>query len=85
MSFEEEVKIKLSALSDRDLIKIFNKEVDQNGWGSSRATFLACLHKEIENRNYLDSSLIIKGDGMSMRSKVFLVDETIFSFNIEPN
>lgn len=61
----------LSALTDQELVKRFNKEVEKQGWGSSRAHYLVALIEEFKARQ-IDYSLIKSYNGVSFRRKVLL-------------
>ena len=62
--------------SDDELITAYTRECGNNGWGSSRARYLADMHTELERR--FDCSEIIEGNTMSLSPKhVALVDGRI--------
>jgi len=68
-------------MSNEELIDVFNCEVGNSGWTSSRASYLAALGEEFENRNY-DYSDIGDTGRLSFKNKVklifnkIIVDET---------
>ena len=53
--------------SDNQLMTAYQRECENNGWGSSRARYLAELQTELERR--FDCSEIIDGDAMSLATK----------------
>jgi len=59
--------------NDKELIDIFNREVGNPGWTSSRATYLAALHQEFDNRGYDYSVILGIEGGLYLRHKVKLV------------
>ena len=71
MHYTEKFAKRFAESTDEELIEFYNREVGQNGWVSTRATYLYCLHKEIESRDF-DSSLIIRGNIMSLTQKIKL-------------
>ena len=74
-AYKDEVIKRLQEMSDEELIAAFNREVDQRGWGSSRATFLWALSREFDRRNF-DCSAIRNETGTSL-VKITLVDNKI--------
>jgi hypothetical protein len=69
--FSEEFKV----LSDEELIEVFNREVGNNGWTSSRAKYLAALDSELKKRNFDCSA--IRDEGLSFKNKIELVRNKI--------
>ena len=63
--------------NDKELIDLFNREVGNSGWTSSRANYLTALHEEFGNRHYNYSIIGDKGS-MFLRHKVKLVDNYNF-------
>lgn len=62
--------------SDNELMTAYQRECENNGWGSSRARYLAELQTELERR--FDCSEIIDGNAMSLATKnVVLCDGKI--------
>lgn len=80
-SQKQEYQEYFKGMSDRKLIDAFNREVGNSGWTSSRASYLAALGEEFENRNY-DYSDIGDTGRLSFKNKVklifnkIIVDET---------
>jgi hypothetical protein len=58
--------------NDKELIDIFNREVGNPGWTSSRVTYLAALYQEFNNRGY-DYSAIGDKEGLYLTHRVKLV------------
>lgn len=58
---------------DQELIDLFNREVGLNGWTTSRASFLAALHKEFEKRRF-DFSAIGDSESLSFKHHIKLDD-----------
>lgn len=71
--------MEFSELSDEALIDRFNNEVGNQGWTSSRASFLAAMHTQFEQRG-IDFSLIGDDSQMSLDRKVVLEGKKV-SFN----
>jgi len=68
--FEEFIN-RFDSLSDEELIELFNKEVDNQGWGTARASYLAAIHHEFIKRKF-DYSEIGNEKELSFKHKVFL-------------
>jgi hypothetical protein len=74
MSDADEVfRSRVRAMSDDELIAAFNAEVDNRGWVSSRASFLAALRGEFKQRKFDLSAL----DDFSLRRKIKLVNQAV--------
>ena len=63
-------------LSDDELIKTFNREVRNNGWGTARAAFLSALHSEFIRREF-DYTAIGNKQSLSFRNKIQLTNNVI--------
>ena len=68
---------KLSPLTDYEIIEIFNRETQHNGWGKSRSIFLIALKGQFDDRN-IDYSEIGDDEALSFKHKVKLIDKKIF-------
>jgi hypothetical protein len=68
----KEFQERFHAMSDQELIEVFNREVGNPGWTSSRATYLALLREEFERRKF-DHSAVTGNGGLSLKQKVKLV------------
>jgi hypothetical protein len=62
--------------TDQEIIKAFNKEAGNCGWGTARASYLSALHKQLDNRNF-DYSEIGDEGSMSLKSKIKLEGNVI--------
>ncbi len=62
--------------SDQDLVDIFNNEVGNSGWGSTRAKFLSELREEMLGRR-LDFGLVARKDSLQLSKKIILMDDKI--------
>jgi hypothetical protein len=62
--------------NDKQLLKSFNREVNNAGSGSARFCYLAALHEEFIRRGY-DYSAIGDSKSLSFRDKIRLKDNTI--------
>ena len=67
--YYKEYQAKLGAVSDEELIQLFNNEVGNKGWGTARASFLAAVHKEFEKRGF-DFSIIGDATNLSFKNKI---------------
>lgn len=67
----EEFLERFGAISDDELIQIFNKEVGNSGWGTARASFLAAIHHEFGKRGF-DYSEIGDSNALSFKNLVSL-------------
>lgn len=76
MNAYKEFRNRFKKVSDKQLIGAFNREVGNKGWTTSRASYLAALHQEFEDRGYNYQSI---GDktGLSFKRKVKLVGKEI--------
>ena len=69
--------------SNQDLVDIFNKEVGNPGWCTTRAKFLSELRAEMLGRT-IDFSLITHKDSLHLSKKIILVkDKIVFEKNGE--
>ena len=50
MASYEEYKERFRGMNDEQLIAALNREAGNNGWTSSKASYVAALHDEIKNR-----------------------------------
>ena len=55
--------------TNQGIIKAFNKEAGNCGWGTARASYLEALHKQLDKRNF-DYSEIGDEGSMSLKSKI---------------
>jgi hypothetical protein len=62
--------------TDDEVVAAFNREVGNNGWTSSRASFMAALHDEIKARGF-DFSAVGDAESLSFRAKVRLNGKVI--------
>lgn len=62
--------------SEKELLKWFNREVNNGGSGTARFSFLAALHEEFIRREY-DYSAIGDSKSLSFRDKIRLKNNTI--------
>ena len=65
-------------MNDDELIKAFNKEVNNPGWVRRRGIYLAALHKEFENRGFDYSTVGGKG-GLMFSKKIKIVGKKIIT------
>jgi hypothetical protein len=57
--------------SDEEIIKSFNGQVGNHGWGTARSGYLASLHQQFDQRNF-DYSAIGSSVRLSFKYKVKL-------------
>jgi len=62
--------------SNQDLVDIFNNEVGNPGWGSTRAKFLSELREEMLGRA-INFSLVAQKDSLQLSKKIILMDDKI--------
>ena len=62
--------------SDQDLVDIFNNEVGNPGWGSTRAKLLSELREEMLGRA-INFSLVAQKDSLQLSKKIILMDDKI--------
>ena len=62
--------------SNQDLVDIFNNEVGNSGWGSTRAKFLSELREEMLGRA-INFSLVAQKDSLQLSKKIILMDNKI--------
>lgn len=70
----------LSTLTDTELIDKFNQEVETEGWGTARASYLAAIHQEFKKRGF-DYSEIGDERSLSFKNKIELVGKKILVLN----
>lgn len=62
--------------SDAELVKIFNREVGNKGWGKTRAQYLVALSKEM-NCRILDFSIVAKKGSLALSKKIKIINDTV--------
>lgn len=72
----EEFLERFGAISDEELIQIFNKEVGNSGWGTARASFLAAIHHEFDKRG-CDYSEIGDSNALSFKDLISLNEKKV--------
>ncbi len=72
----EEFLARFKSLTDQEIIERFNEQIGNNGWTSSRGSYLAALHDEFLNRGF-DFSAIGGSESLSLRSKIRLSGKTL--------
>ena len=72
----EEFLAQFKACTDQELIEVFNRQVGNTGWTSSRGSYLAALHEEFKNRGF-DFSAMGDERSLSFRSKIRLIGRAI--------
>ena len=83
MNAEEEIKkddpfgykALIGAMSDSELIDVFNREVGCGGWGTARSYYLVAIQNEFEKR--FDCSAIVHKEEFSLANKVKLVGKKV--------
>ena len=70
--------------TDQQIIKAFNKEAGNCGWGTARASYLGALHKQLELRNF-DYSAIGGEGSMSLKSKIKLEGKVVSTISDPPD
>ena len=65
----EQYTERLDQKTDQEIIKAFNREAGNCGWGTARASYLGALHDQLEKRNF-DYSEIGDSAAMSIESKI---------------
>ena len=73
--FEKFIK-RFNNRTDEELIEYFNQEVGNGGWGTARASYLAAIHHEFNNRNF-DYSDIGNEKELSFKNKITLVKRKV--------
>jgi len=63
-------------LSDKELIDVFNQEVNNQGWTSQRGAYLSAILVEFKNR-YFDYSMIGSENRLSLKNRIKLVSGKI--------
>ena len=74
----------LDKYSDQEIIKEFNREAGNCGWGTARASWLGALHKQLEKRDFDYSAIGDKGR-MSIRSKIKLEGKVVSIISDAPD
>ena len=62
--------------TDQEIIKAFNREAGNCGWGTARASYLGALHHQLEKRNF-DYAEIGDSSAMSIKSKIKLEGKVV--------
>ena len=62
--------------TDQEIIKAFNREAGNCGWGTARASYLGALHKQLDKRKFDYSAIGDKGS-MSIKSKIKLEGKVV--------
>ncbi len=62
---------RIRAISNKQVLEVFNQQVENRGWGSARAAFLVALHREFIRRKF-DYSAIGNQQTLSLARKVEL-------------
>lgn len=75
INYEEECKNKFSKMTDIDIIEVFNTQVGNTGWTTSRGIYLSCLKTEMCSRPF-DLSAIYNGE-LSFKKKIKLMGNKI--------
>ena len=70
--------------TDQGIIKAFNKQAGNCGWGMARASYLGTLHKQLDKRNF-DYSEIGDEDSMSLKSKIKLEGKVVSTISDPPD
>ena len=74
----------LDQYTDQEIIKAFNKEAGNCGWGTARASWLGALHKQFDKRNFDYSAIGDKGS-MSIKSKIKLEGKVVSTISDPPD
>lgn len=72
----EKFKVLFAEMNDERLIDCFNNQVGNTGWTSSRASYLAAMHHEFDNRNW-DYREIGSKTSLSYRQHIYLTDKRV--------
>ena len=70
--------------TDQGIIKAFNMEAGNCGWGTARASYLGVLHKQLDKRNF-DYSEIGDEGSISLKSKIKLEGKVIKKIDEKPD
>lgn len=62
-----------------ELIEIFNNEVDNHGWTSSRGVFLEALRRAFELSNYYLDPEVFKKNATSYARKIYLSNNKVLA------
>ena len=80
----EKYKKRFDKCTDQEIIKAFNREAGNCGWGTARASYLGALHKQLEKRNF-DYSEIGDEGRMSIKLKIKLEGKVIKTITDPPD
>jgi len=80
----EQYTERLDQKTDQEIIKAFNREAGNCGWGTARASYLGALHKQLDKRNF-DYSQIGDSSAMSIKSKIKLVGKVVSTISDPPD
>ena len=73
----EEFTERFDSLTDLELVDCFNQQVGNSGWTSTKAIYLAVLHKEFITRRF-DYSIIGNQESLSFKYKIQLRGRKVF-------
>ena len=73
----EEFTERFDSLTDLELVDCFNQQVGNSGWTSTKAIYLAVLHKEFITRRF-DYSIIGNQENLSFKYKIQLRGRKVF-------
>ena len=71
-----EYKDRFKKLNDKEIADVFNHEVGNSGWGTSRQAYLVALKEDFERRG-IDFSAIGTNDTLSFKRKIKVVNKKI--------
>lgn len=84
----EQYMERFNKCTDQEIIKAFNREAGNGGWGTARSSYLAAMHHQFDKRNFDYSEIGDKGS-MSLKSKIKLEGKVVStisdSLDINPN
>ncbi|EAR16656.1 hypothetical protein [Robiginitalea biformata] len=69
--------------SDDELVRAFNSQVHNGGWGAAKQGYLAAIRQSLEKRN-IDYSEVGDESSMSYRNHVFLVEGKLLRLSAVP-
>lgn len=72
----ETFKAQLRLLNNEEIIEAFNRQIGNNGWTSSRGSYLGALSSEFERRGF-DYSSVGNEAGLSLANKVKIENNVI--------
>lgn len=74
----QKLGIQLKDYSDEELIIVFNRNTNNNGWTSAKSAFLAAIRIEIKERKWDTSEIISEEKGtMNLKYPVKLVGKRL--------